>query len=207
MLNLNLIERLFDAKAFDRLLNSVAANGLELPLPLQVRLSQAPAGGVAMALRRATELAYGRTDLARRLSDFLLADQGEDGSFDGDPLITAAAAAALGRLPTQRDTDIGPTIVYAREAAIVALAGMQAEDGLFFSDIDRSSEDRALTAAFVLFLLGGDDLFRRAIRIADLCRWFEQRHDQLDRSTRRLWRMSGVGVRKTRRRAGEAIAA
>ena len=207
MLNLQLIERLFDAKAFDRLLSGVVANGLELPLPLQVRLSQAPAGAVAMALRRATELAYGGTDLARRLAGFLLMDQAEDGSFDADPLITAAAAAALGRLPAQRDAGIGPTIVHAKEAAIVALAGMQAEDGLFFSSMDRSSEDRALTAAFVLFLLGGDDLFRRAIRIADLCRWFEQRHDQLDRSTRRLWRMSGVGVRRTRRRAGEAIAA
>ena len=82
MLNLNLIERLFDAKAYDRLLSAVAANGLELPLPLQVRLSQAPAGAVAMALRRTTELAYGRTDLAHRLAGFLLASQGEDGSFE-----------------------------------------------------------------------------------------------------------------------------
>ena len=200
MLNLDLIERLYDAKAFDRLLDAVVANGLELPLPLRVRLSQAPAGAVAVALRRAVQLAYGQSDLTDRMAKSLLAAQEDDGSFDSDPLITAAAVAAWGRLLADRRAEPDSPVAHAREAAMAALAGMQDDDGLFHAASDRTEEDRALTASFVLFLLAGDDTFRRTLRIADLCSWFEQRHDQLDSAAERLWRMSRTPTKPTRRR-------
>ena len=200
MLNLDLMERLYNAKAFDRLLHAVVNNGLETPLPLRVRLSNAPAGAVAIALRRAVQLDYGRSDLTDRMARFLLAAQADDGSFDSDPLITAAAAAAWGRLLADRHADPDPHVAHAREAALVALAAMQDDDGLFQAAADRTEQDRALTAAFVLFLLAGDDTFRQTVRIADLCRWFEQRHDRLDRDTERLWRMSRKAPKRTRRR-------
>ena len=118
MLNLDLIERLYDAKAFDRLLDAVVANGLELPLPLRVRLSQAPAGAVAVALRRAVQLAYGQSDLTDRMAKPLLAAQEDDGSFDSDPLITAAAVAAWGRLLADRRAEPDSPVAHAREAAM-----------------------------------------------------------------------------------------
>ncbi len=190
MLSLNLIERLFDAREFDRLLDSVAGNGLELPLPLRIGLSQAAAGVVAVALRRTVDLSYTHTLLAERMATFLLAAQSDDGSFDADPLITAAAAAAWGRMLTERHAGPGSPIAAGRTMAMAALAQMQTDDGLFRSTNDRSLEDMEMTAAFVLFLLGNDDAFCSAIRIADLCRWFEQRHARLDRMTQRLWQMS-----------------
>ena len=199
MLSIHMIERLFDGGSFDRLLNAVAANGLELPLPLRVRLSQAPAGAVALGLRRVVELTYGPTALSGRMTRFLLDVQHADGSFGDDPAITAAAAAALGRLLAEQPPAPALAVAQARQTALAALAAMQADDGLFDVGIERSLEDRALTAAFVLLLLGGDETFHQAVRSAELCRWFEQRHGRLDRLTERLWRMSRAETRVPRR--------
>ena len=199
MLSTDLIGRLFGGQRYDRLLAVVVANGLELPLPLRVRLSQAPAGAVALGLRRAVELSYSRTPLSRQMAQFLLDTQDDNGAFEADTVITGAAAAALGRLLAEHPA-AQPAVRQARERALAALAEMQHDDGLFQSPNDRTLEDRALAAAFVLFLLAGDDGFRQAVRIADLWNWFEQRHERLDRATERLWRMSRAETKAPRRR-------
>lgn len=98
MLSIHTIERNFQQQRFEGLLEAVLANGLRLPLPLHIRLSQSPAAGVAMGLRRLVELTYGPTALSRRMTQWLLERQLDDGSFDADPLATAVVAAALSRV-------------------------------------------------------------------------------------------------------------
>ncbi len=70
---------------------------------------------------------------------------------------------------------------------------MQDQDGLFNAPADRTEQDRALTAAFILLLLVRDDEFRQSVRSAELFDWFEQHQDQLEPQTRRLWTMASLG--------------
>lgn len=190
MLSINLIERLFEAKRFCRLLEAVADNGLGLPLPLRVRLSQSPVPALAMALGRVLDLAYGHSSLSRQMADELLTHQREDGSFGGDPLVTACGAAALGRLLDEPVADDADILGRAHESALAALGGMQDGQGLFQCDNDRTDQQRELIAAFILFLLAGDERFRTSVRMAELLDWFDRRHNRLDDDTTRLWRMA-----------------
>ena len=206
MLTVNLIQRLIDQRAFDRLLEAVSANGMQLPLPLRVRLGQTPSAPLALGLRRLVELTYHRTALSRQMARLLLDSQDADGSFDGDPVITATAVAALGRLLAEQPSAGDSAICQARVHALAALAAMQDDDGLFRTASDRTREDRAMAAAFVLYQLGGDDAFRQTVRIADLWRWFEQHDDRLDGPTQGLWRMGRCQI-GTPRRPDAALAA
>lgn len=190
MLSVNLIQRHFHANRLDSLLDALSANGLELPLPLLIRLGQVNASAVAMALRRVVELTYGPTGLSRELAGHLLKAQQPDGSYGRDPLATATVVSALGRLFTEQPGAAGDDARDARDRALAALASLQGEDGLFRSSelgVDRTQQERAQCSAFILFLLAGDEEFRHTVRFADLLNWFEQRRDDLEDDTRRLW--------------------
>lgn len=218
MLSVYQIERYFHARHFDPLLRGVVPIGLDLPLPLQVRLSGQPAAVIALALRRVLELTYGPTPLSRELTSSLLAQQNNDGTFGeaegtsggtsgGDPLATAAAIAALTALGREHASTPNPEAAVARERAIVALANHQADDGLFQYAADRTDEDRALTSAFILTLLGGEDDFRHAVRYADLLNWFDDHAERLDGNANLLWRLARVDATPARSHELAAIAA
>ncbi|MCC6581369.1 MAG: hypothetical protein IT440_13110 [Phycisphaeraceae bacterium] len=192
MFSVNLLQKQFEAGRFEQILDSIVANGMALPLPLRIRLSQTPVSAVAMGLRRLAELTYGPTRLGKTLARYLLRAQHEDGSFDHDPLATAAAGAALSQLAQQRGGD-EPEIIHARDRALAALALMQETDPDrpgFACDRDRTRGDRALTGSLILFLLGHDQRFRQAVRYGDLVGWYEDHEDRLDPDTRRLWHMA-----------------
>jgi hypothetical protein len=190
MLSLNVIERQFHAGRFDALLQALAANGLPLPLPLRIRLSDSPVPALALALRRVIELTYGPTPLSRRMLQALLQAQQPDGSFDADPLATACAAAALGRVLADQRGTADTEVVEARHRALASLAQHQQPDGLFAGPSDRTTQDRAMTSAFILSLLAGDAEFRAAVRLADLLDWFEEHSRRLDRDTEQLWQLA-----------------
>lgn len=195
MLSVTLIERCFRGRRFEQLLDNLAANGLELPLPLRVRLAESPASPVALGLRRLVDLTYGPTSLSREMAGYLVVLQAPDGSFQGDPLATAAAAAAMGKLLADRNHRAGAAPLEGpRERALAALAAMQSPDGLFCAPNDRTDQDRALTAAFVIYLLARDDDFRQAIRSADLFDWFEQHQETLDPQAARVWSLARTGA-------------
>lgn len=198
MLSVSLIQRHFETGRFDQLLDALAANGLEMPLPLRVRLSQSPSAAIALGLGRLVELTYGPTPLSRAMARRLLAGQADDGSTEGDPLATAATAAALGRMQAGHP-GYDPELALARERALQALAAMQCDPAtdaaLFDGPIERTRQDRELVAAFILWLLGRDDEFRSAVRFADLVGYLERRERRLDEDAERLWRMA----RKERR--------
>jgi hypothetical protein len=212
MITAHQIQRYFHARHFEPLLRGVSPIGLELPMPLRLRLAGQPAAVIALALRRVLEITYGPTALSRELTEALLQMQNDDGSFgaagyaatgedprgsttaaqpSGDPLATAAAIAAFTSL-LREHASAHPEAALARERAIAALAATQAEDGLFQYPLDRTVEDRALAAAFMLALLASDDDVRSAVRYADLMNWFEERDAALGEPTARLWRMACV---------------
>jgi hypothetical protein len=219
MLSVHLIDRYFRSGRNEQLLAGVLANGLEAPLPLRARLGQSRAAAVALGLRRVLELTYGPTALSLDMMQALLADQGEDGSFDGDPVVTAAAVAALGRLLEQQSapwqSPVGDTqdLTSARDRALAALAGMQAtsmtgsddECPAFRGTDDRHCRDVSQTAAFILVLLANDAAFRAAVRFADLMSWFDEHRESLDTDTQRLWRLARAGL--SRRALRHAAAA
>ncbi len=189
MLSVHQIERHFRARHLDALLRGVAPIGLDLPLPLLVRLSGEPVAVLALALRRVLELTYGPTPLSRELTATLLDRQNNDGSFGegvsgnpdgpGDPLATAAVIAALTALLQEHASTPHPEAALARERAIAALANSQADHGLFVSPADRTDHDQALATAFILTLLAGDEDFRQSVRFADLMNWFDEHDDEL----------------------------
>lgn len=199
MLSVTQIQKLFNSRDHARMLTSLADNGTALPLPLQARLTQ-PAATAGLGLRRLTELSYGPTALSRDMTDALLDTQLPDGSFTGpvghDPLTTAAAAAGLAAVLREQRSLPGaatdPRVAQALDHALAALAGMQDAQGLFLHSDDRTKQDRALTSAFVLFLLARLPGFRETCRFADLMTWFDERADRLDEETAQLYHMASL---------------
>lgn len=203
MLSVTQIQKLFNGQDHDRMITSLADNGAALPLPLQARLTQ-PAAAAGLGLRRLTELTYGPTSLSRDMIDALLETQLPNGSFPGpvdqDPLTTAAAAAGLAAALREQRSAAGfapaavpdPHMTQALDHALAALAGMQDDQGLFRHSDDRTEQDRALTSAFVLFLLARLPGFRESCRFADLMTWFDERADRLEEDTAQLYHMASL---------------
>lgn len=197
MLSVNLIQRFTQHREFDRLLQSLADNGMVMPLPLRVRLSEGPAAPIALGLRRLVELTYGPAALGRSLADQLLALQNPDGSFSGaeagvpDPLATAAVVAAFARVMREHPAERS-RLHAACDRALHALVRMQADDGGvgFTCPADRTDAQRRLVAAFILFLLTGDAGFRSAVRFAPLMSDLDDHAEDLDQPTRQLWAMA-----------------
>jgi len=216
MLSVYQIERHFRSRHIDTLLRGVSPLGMELPLPLMVRLSAEPVAVIALALRRVLELTYGPTPLSRELIAYLLEHQNNDGSFGdgttgnvngpGDPLATAAVVAALTALAREHANTPHPEAALARERAIAALANSQADSGLFSSAADRTTEDTTLNSAFILSLLAGDEEFRQSVRFADLLTWFEEHVDEVDAAAEKFIRLARVEAPATFRKSN-AIAA
>ncbi len=212
MLSATHIQKLFDSGDHGRMIGCLAQNGAALPLPLQARLSQ-PAAAIGLGLRRLCELIYGPTSLSRAMVDTLIQSQLPDGTFAGcvdrDPLTTAAAAAGLAASLREHQADMQSPSAEALDRAFVGLSAMQDDEGLFRHSDDRTEQDRALTSAFVLFLLARLPQFRESIRFAELMTWFDERADRLDEDTAQLYHMASLDdpTRETYSPACEAIAA
>lgn len=212
MLSATHIQKLFDARDHGRMIDCLAQNGTALPLPLQARLTQS-AAAIGLGLRRLSELIYGRTSLSVAMTDTLIQDQLPDGAFPGtvdhDPLTTAAATAGLAAILREQQAVPDQALEDALDRALAALTTMQDAEGLFRHSDDRTEEDRALTSAFVLFLLARLARFRESIRFAELMTWFDERADRLDEDTAQLYQMASLDdpARQSYSPAFDAIAA
>ena len=200
MLSVNRIERDLEAGDRERTLRSLADNGMVLPLPVRMRLAGSDAGVLALALRRLVELTYGPTPQSKRIIARLLPMQAADGSFPGisarDPIATAAAVAAFRRVLADHrlDADTDAALRDAADRGIEALTTFQNSDALLADDVDRTPGDRALTTAFIVYLLGHDAAFRSHLRLFDIQHHFDRHADRLDRRTRQLWDIATVTV-------------
>lgn len=190
MLTLHTLQRLFEHGRYEPMLDALMANGLTLPLPLRVRLSQSPTASVGLGLRRLVELTYGSTGLSRRMVDWLLRRQDEDGSWDDDVLATAVAAAALARVACDHPPDAATPAGVAVERALAWLAARQDDDGLFADPADRDRQQRLLVTIFVIYLLAECPLFRGAVRFADALGAIEQALDRLPAAANELWELT-----------------
>jgi len=100
---------------------------------------------------------------------------------------TATLAAQSGTRAVEReaataDRHLSRAIV----RALGALAAWQDDDGLFHAEPDRPHAQRALTAAFIAYLLSADESFCRTVRFADLMTALEEAHHAADLETRTL---------------------
>ena len=201
MISVSLIERSLDSKDHDRLVRELSDNGLNLPLSLRMTLADSESAVSGLSLRRLVDLTYGPTLLSKRLDEMLFAAQDDEGRFLGsdqsesDPLVLAAALSGLAHqqaehLASQNDQ----RLCSALEKGFAALALQQDCDGLFTSPRDRTLNDRALTTAFVVRLLGANANFRSAIRIFDLRDWFETNDHRLDRQSRDFWELASISL-------------
>lgn len=196
MLSVTLIQKLFDTHDHGRMIGCLADNGTTMPLALQARLTQ-PVAAMGLGLRRLVELTYGPTPLSREMTDSLLEGQLPDGSFQGtcgrDPLATATAAAGLAAALREHAHAGQPApLADALDRTLASLSAMQMQDSLFCHGDDRTEQDRALTSAFVLFLLARLPGFRETTRFADLMTWFDERADRLDDDTLQLYHMASL---------------
>ncbi len=200
-------KRLFAYAGQDILQHQFACDAACLSLPLKIRLSRGPVTAIALSLHRLTELTHEPTPIRQEMTMALLVQQRTDGAFgiDGppDPLPTAAAIAALGRVVNQISTiNSIEKVTYNRcqaayEQGLASLAAMQGEDGLFGTADDCTDAERSLVSAFILYLLAGDPAFRMTIRFAELMNWFDERANQLDPMIIALWTLAGLDRRNS----------
>ena len=147
--------------------------------------------------------------MADALTESQLPNGAFEGSVDQDPLTTAAAAAGLAALLREQPEAPDNPQFEVLERALNALSAMQDDEGLFRHSDDRTEQDRALSSAFVLFLLARLPRFRERIRFAELMTWFDERADRLDEDTAQLYHMASLDdpAREAYSPACEAIAA
>lgn len=204
MISVSLIDRCLLKNDHDRLLRELTRNGLVMPLPLRVRLADAPTAVRALGLRRLAELTYRTTPQTRRLAQQLLSAQHPDGHFSPDPhdpsrttppcpLTTAVVLAALQRVTQDlSDPEFSQAFEAARQRGAQALARMQRADGLFAAPADHTHEDRLLTSAFIAYLLAADASFRDGIDRWALAEPFDRPHPNthIEPETAQLWEMA-----------------
>lgn len=207
---------------FDRILEDVLRNGRQIPLQARMRLEGAdtlPAAALGLALQRVTELTYRPSDAALTLLERLLNRQRPTGSF-GSIAGTAVALAALHAALSQHDALPGARgsgrymsrelEARAREAAAQAthfLVQSQDADALDDEEGPGGLIGEPIDTAIVLWQLGLDTRFTRAVRFEALMRAVEERGLRHDRVTGALLQnIAPWGAAEPRRRA-EPVAA
>ena len=172
MITVRQIERLWDAKSYGQLRQELSVARLDAhPFATDSRPAAA-----ALAVIRLDELVQAHVKLYPALIRAILSSQEADGGW-GDPLITSLCLRAL-----LCGHGNGPAI----DRGMAYLANLQKEDGSWPNGpIRRMPADAAVTAR-VLYELGDQPRFRKAVRVADALRWLRDNELQLDPDTRRL---------------------
>ena len=183
------IERLWEARKYERLFRELIANRAEASLRLELELSSViPAA--AMALIRLDELSQSHVPLYAKLVRTLVATQDRDGGWGGgDPIATALCLRAL-----MAGRGGGEAI----ERALAHLATLQKPEGLWPRVPFRRMPADPYVSAFILYQLGDAARFREAVRLKDAIDWFAAHESSLDRPTRDLWDRATLRCRSAR---------
>jgi hypothetical protein len=177
MITVRQIDRLWSAKAYERLLEQLIAPRPETSERL---LSQLPGSlpAAAMAVIRLDELSQSFAPLYSQLVRTIIAAQRPDGGW-GDVMTTALCLRAL---------LCGNGNGLAVERGLASLASLQKpEETIWPSMPVRRMPIDPFASAFVLLHLANHEAFRDAIRLDDAVDWFESNELVLDEPTRKLW--------------------
>jgi len=181
MITVRQIDRLWSAKAYDRLLEQLLAPRPEGSTKLLSQLTGSlPAA--AMAVIRLDELSQSFAPLYSQLLRTIVAaqrpgDSGGGGGW-GDVATTALCLRAL---------LCGQGHGVAIDRGMAALASLQKPEGIWPGMPVRRMPTDPFVSAFVLLLLSNSDIFRQAVRFDDAIEWFKLNEIALDEQTARLW--------------------
>jgi len=189
MITVRQIDRLWSAKAYERLLADLILPRPEASDRLLSQLS-GPLPAAAMAIIRLDELTQSFVPLYGSLVCTLVNGQRSDGGW-GDVMTTALCLRAL-----MCGNGNGAVV----DRGLQALAALQKPDGIWPNVPVRRMPVDPFASAFVLLRLGDCEQFRDAVRMDDALNWFKANDIALDSETRRLWihaqrRTAGVNIR------------
>jgi hypothetical protein len=176
MLTVRYIEKLWDARKYDRLLEELIAPRVEAAVAGEL-IHNAMASASALALIRLDELHSPHAPICSRLIRTLIATQKSDGGW-GDVATTALAVRALS-LQNGRGLAI--------EGGMGYLAMLQQPAGIWPKLPIRRMPEDALVSAFTILQLGDNDLFRATVRIDAAFAWFDSHRWMLDPAALSLW--------------------
>ena len=170
------IQRLWSAKAFDKLLQHLLLPRAEASPRLMAEL-KGPVAAAAMVVIRLDEMTQTFAPLYAEAVRTLIATQMPSGGW-GDPMLTALCLRALmcGR---GHGTAIDRGLAY--------LAELQKDEGIWPNPPVRRLPADPFASAFVLMQLGDAEIFRSAVRLSEAVEWFECNALACDEPTRRLW--------------------
>ena len=198
MITVRQIEKLWNAKACERLLEQLLSPRPETSERLVELLCETPSGlagagmdpvtgarmpvagllpAAAMVVIRLDELAQSYVPLCGQLLSSILAAQRVDGGW-GDTMITALCIRALlcGR-------GHGAAI----DRGLDLLARLQKDEGIWPAMPVRRMPVDAFASAFVLMQLCDADAFRHAVRFDHAVEWFTENEPALEPGSKKLW--------------------
>jgi hypothetical protein len=176
MLTVRHLEREWNSGAFARLMRELLAARGEASPAIMSELAR-PVPAAAMVMIRLEELGQAHVPLFSKLLKTVLTAQNADGGWK-DPLTTALVLRAL-----RLTGGAGPTI----DKGFAYLAQLQKDDGLWPAEPIRRMAGDPFVTAWILFHLGKDAIFRRAIRIDDALAAMELLEPSLSADAKRLW--------------------
>ena len=178
------IERHWDAKAYDRLVGDLLTARPEGSLRLGVDLSRSVCGA-ALAVIRLDELDQGYAMIYPKLIRSIVMAQEADGGW-GDLVTTALCLRAL---------FCGQGNGAAIDRGLQYLADLQKTEGIWPNVPIRRMPADPYISALVMYELGDQAAFRRAVRLEDATHWFAANESSLDDETRQLWNRAKVRCR------------
>jgi hypothetical protein len=195
MITVRQMERLWQAKSYERLFRELLAARPEASLRMQLELGRS-IPTAALAIIRLDELSQGYVPLYSQLVRTVLNDQHADGGW-GDPMTTAICLRAL---------MCGQGHGVAIDRGLHYLANMQKPEGIWPNVPIRRMPADPYVSAFILLQLGDKPAFRQAVRFFDALNWFEANESGLDPDARRMWDRASTrcGMNNSERRVGRA---
>ena len=174
------IQRLWQAKAFDKLMQLLLTPRAEGSDRLRAELLSTAAGrtaAAALSVVRLDEMSQAFAPLYAECVRAVLAAQLPDGGW-GCPMVTAVCVRAL-----QCGRGHGTAV----DRGLHHLADVQKDEGLWPNPPVKRLPADPFASAFVLMQLGDSDAFRDAVRFDEAVDWFDQKASTCDAETRRLW--------------------
>jgi hypothetical protein len=176
MLTVNHMERLWDARKYDRLLAELISPRIEAPAAAELKALACPASA-AFALIRLEELNKSHAPLAGKLIRAILAAQECDGGW-GDVMTTALCLRALAL-----SNGHGEAI----NRGMARLANLQQDGGIWPNTPIRRMPADAMATAMVILQLGDNQAFRNSVRFDEAVRWFEEHPFEVEPAAKKLW--------------------